>query len=61
MDNNTARTQSKVCTPPPITTCGVNDIQNLVCNLIRDEDTSYKQQLKIIANGDMHIADGLTR
>lgn len=41
--------------------CGVNDIQNLVYNLIRDEDTSYKQQLKIIANGDIHIADGLIR
>jgi len=61
MDNNTARTESKVCTPPPITTCDVNNIQNLVCNLIRDKDTSYKEQLKINANGDIHIADGLTR
>jgi len=43
MDNNTAKIEPKVCTPTPITACGVNDLQNLVCNLIREEATSYKQ------------------
>jgi hypothetical protein len=53
MDNNTAKIEPKVCTLTPITACGVNDIQNLVCNLIREEATSYKQWLKSIAYSDI--------
>jgi len=50
-----------VCEPPPITACGVDDnIQNLVCNLAREEPAGHEQQLKTIANGDIYICTGWT-
>jgi len=58
IDNNTATIEPKVCKPPPIKACGVNDIQNLVCNLTRVEAAGHEQQLTTIANGDIMIFTG---
>lgn len=46
--NNIIKLVPKTYKPPPITTCGVNDIQNLVTILTR-EVPDREQQLKTFA------------
>jgi len=55
-DNVVIQSVPKIYKPPPITTCGVNDIQNLVSILTREEVTGHEQQLKTFANGDIKIS-----
>ena len=55
-DNVVIRSVPKIYKPPPITACGVNDIQNLVSILTREEVTGHEQQLKTFANGNIKIS-----
>jgi len=55
IDNDIIKIVSKIYKPPPITACGVNDIQHLVTNLTSEEALGNEQQLKTFANGDIKI------
>lgn len=55
-DNDVIQSVPKIYKPPPITACGVNDIQNLVTILTREEVAGHEQQLKTFANGDIKIS-----
>ena len=48
IDNNIIKTVPKTYKPPPITACGVNDLQNLVTDLTREEAPGHEQQLKTL-------------
>lgn len=45
-DNDIIQSVQKIYKPPPITACGVKDIQNLVTILTREEVTGHEQQTK---------------
>lgn len=55
LTENTYDKKTKVYKPPPITTSGVKNIQNLVSRLTREEAAGHEQQLKTFANGDVKI------
>ncbi|KAL5239731.1 hypothetical protein ACI65C_007141 [Semiaphis heraclei] len=52
--NDVIQSVPKIYKPPPITACGVNDIQNLVTILTREEVAGHEQQLKTFANERVH-------
>jgi len=55
-DNVVIQSVPKIYKPPPITKFGVNDIQNLVSILTREEVAGHEQQLKTFDNGDIKIS-----
>jgi hypothetical protein len=57
-EGTSVKTVSKAYKPPPITACGVENLQHLINCLTRDETAGHEQQLKTNTNGDIKILTG---